>query len=81
MRRLSVFVAALPRDSSTARELHGPLADWSTEAVLLADVFHALSGERHPALPKPNTARSRPDADRARAALLAQRARTQGESQ
>jgi hypothetical protein len=80
LRRLSVLVAALPRDSSTARELHGPLADWSTEAVLLADVFHALTGERHPALPKPKAAR-RPDANSARAALLAQRARTRGDTQ
>ncbi|GAA0627352.1 hypothetical protein GCM10009534_74080 [Kribbella sandramycini] len=79
MRRLSVLVDALPRESATARAMHGELADWSTEAVLLADVWSALTGERHPALPKKST--RRPDADQARAALMAQRARLQEDPQ
>lgn len=78
MRRLSVLVDALPRESATSRVMHGELADWTTEAVLLADVWSALTGERHPALPKPKAKSA--DATATRAALMAQRARLQGDT-
>ncbi|MFJ2264358.1 hypothetical protein ACIOKD_39810 [Streptomyces sp. NPDC087844] len=42
-RRLSVLVQHLPRDSATARELHGEAADWSVTDYLLASVVDQLA--------------------------------------
>jgi hypothetical protein len=42
-RRLSVLVQHLPRDSATARELHGESADWSVTDYLLASVVDQLA--------------------------------------
>jgi hypothetical protein len=50
LRQLSVMVHALPVDSSVAM-LNGP--GWTVGDYLLADVFLALTGESHPADPRP----------------------------
>ncbi|MEV4035107.1 hypothetical protein [Streptomyces umbrinus] len=42
-RRLSVLLQHLPRDSATARELHGESADWSVTDYLLASVVDQLA--------------------------------------
>ncbi|MCX5605482.1 hypothetical protein OG418_24220 [Streptomyces phaeochromogenes] len=42
-RRLSVLLQHLPRDSATARELHGESADWSVTDYLLATVVDQLA--------------------------------------
>ncbi|MEV2192913.1 hypothetical protein AB0I02_18270 [Streptomyces phaeochromogenes] len=42
-RRLSILVQHLPRDSATARELHGESADWSVTDYLLASVVDQLA--------------------------------------
>lgn len=41
-RQLSVYLAGLPRDSATAREVGGPDIDWDLHAHLLAAAFDAL---------------------------------------
>ncbi|UIW13268.1 tail assembly chaperone [Arthrobacter phage Crewmate] len=70
-RRLSVLIEKLPPDSATAR--HYAKADgWDTHAFLLADLFHAFTGEVHPARPKPQGASRYAEL---RARLEAQKAR------
>ena len=73
LRRVSQLAAHLPRESATYQALGGEHAKWTTEAVLLADLFHAWTGNPHPSLPKDTS-----KADRARdvtARLKAHRAR------
>lgn len=50
IRKFSVLVKHLPRDSATTSALD-ETARWTIEAVLLADLYHAWTGEVHPALP------------------------------
>ena len=53
VRRLSVLVDNLPDDSATARRQTKGQNAWDLHALLLADVFHALTGEPHPSRPQP----------------------------
>lgn len=73
-RRLSVLIEQLPPDSATARKLSG--ADgWTRLEFLVTDLFHAFTGEEHPARPKPTAGSSANRYGRLRAALEAQKAR------
>lgn len=71
-RRLAVLADRLPPGSVTWARLRGMPSGWDYGDVLLADVYHALTGEAHPLRPA-QKAVSR-YADR-RAALEAQKAR------
>lgn len=70
-----MLVAHLPPDSATWAVLNGVEHGWTLTDFLLADVFHALTGEPHPS--RPSTAKAqKASRDSAKvAALLAQRAR------
>jgi hypothetical protein len=74
LRRLSVLLAGLPDGSATWAARNGIDPGWDVRALLLADVFHALSGHAHPARPAPKkqsryaSARARLEAQRARLA-------------
>lgn len=52
LRRLWVLVSKIPRDSNTARLLHGEAAEWVTTDYLLAQIFNeqrrAHAGKRVP---------------------------------
>lgn len=50
LRRLSVLIHTLPPESATTQSLE-PVRGWSVTDYLIADVFHAVSGEPHPARP------------------------------
>ena len=56
-RRLSVLLHHLPADSATHVALTDTPAAWSLQSFLLADVYAALTGEQHPARPKPKSSR------------------------
>lgn len=49
---------------------------WDTVAYLMADVYHALTGQMHPARPRPDESKKSTRYAKLRAALEAQRART-----
>lgn len=49
---------------------------WDTVAYLMADVYHALTGQPHPSRPKPEEAQKSTRYAKLRRALEAQRART-----
>lgn len=42
-RRLGVLVAALPRESATARAQHGEAVEWSSADYLLAAIYDVLA--------------------------------------
>jgi hypothetical protein len=74
LRRLSVLLHHLPADSATVRARSGLPTGWDLHAFLLADLFHAFTGEPHPSRPSQRASKS----DRYRAArdrLEQQRAR------
>lgn len=71
LRRLSHLLAQLPPESATSR-IASDVDGWLTGDFLLADVYHALTGEAHPSRPKP---RSGSRYAEKRRALEAQRAR------
>ncbi len=54
MRRLSVLIAQLPEGSATWAKRAQVPPGWTTQTWLLADLFHAMSGEKHPARPVPS---------------------------
>lgn len=72
LRRLSVLVAHLPPGSATWAAQHGIPGGVDLTAVVLMDVYHALTGEEHPARPKP-----RATSGASRAADLRERLRAQ----
>lgn len=51
IRRLSVFLSNLPPDSAVHRR-YSSTDGWQTEHFLLADLFHAFTGEAHPSRPQ-----------------------------
>lgn len=53
LRRLSVLVAHLPPESATARHFSSIPEGWDTHAFLIADLYHGLTGNPHPARPQP----------------------------
>ena len=58
VRRLAVLVHHLPDGGHVWAALTKEQAGWSLEALLLADVFHALTGKQHPAREKSAAART-----------------------
>ena len=58
MRRLSVLVNHLPDGGHVWAKLTHEQPGWSLEALLLADVFAALTGKQHPAREKSQAART-----------------------
>ena len=56
LRRLSILVENLPPDAGVWADLHGIARGWTLTDLLLADIFHALSGEPHPSRPSPKAA-------------------------
>lgn len=74
VRRLVVLVRYLPPDAAVWSEQSGVDFGWSLTDYLLADLFHVLAREPHPARPSPKRDKKR-DAGRLAAALLAQRER------
>ncbi len=54
MRRLSVLVAYLPAGSAVWAIENGLPYGWDLDSVLLTDLFHAFTGQQHPARPKPS---------------------------
>ena len=49
-------MAGLPTDSATARHYADPeTTGWGVTALLVADIYHVLTGERHPGRPNPKT--------------------------
>lgn len=80
VRRLAVLIAGLPPESATSAAVAGRPAGWTVEALVVADVFHAVTGKPHPSRPGPSGAGSTASAAAARhkdlaARLAAQRAR------
>ena len=74
---MSVLVAGLPHDSASARRYADPeTTGWDVTAYLVADLYQAFTGERHPGRPTPKTSgpsryaalRSRLQAQRSRLA-------------
>lgn len=58
MRRLSVLVNHLPDGGHVWAKLTKEQPGWSLEALLLADVFAALTGKTHPARERSEIART-----------------------
>jgi len=58
MRRLSVLADHLPDGGHVWAAQTGEQQGWSVEALLLADVFWALTGEQHPSRQKSVDART-----------------------
>jgi hypothetical protein len=58
MRRLSVLADQLPDGGHVWAAQTGEQPGWSVEALLLADVFWALTGEQHPSRKKSVDART-----------------------
>jgi len=58
MRRLSVLTDHLPDGGHVWSAQTGEQPGWSVEALLLADVFWALTGEQHPSRQKSVDART-----------------------
>ncbi|MFD0044746.1 hypothetical protein ACFVGV_06100 [Pseudarthrobacter scleromae] len=56
LRRLSVLIHHLPADSATARATGDASPGWDVSAYLLADLYHAWTGQAHPARPQPKKA-------------------------
>jgi hypothetical protein len=67
-------VRHLPPESATARHYNPEAIGWDVTSYLVSDLYHALTGEQHPARPTREAKRSRYADLRAR--LEAQRART-----
>ncbi|MGI5493817.1 hypothetical protein [Microtetraspora malaysiensis] len=55
-RRFKILLKHLPADSATARAVGH--SGWTTADYLISDVWHALTGEQHPARPQAVTSRS-----------------------
>lgn len=72
IRRFSVLIKHLPPDSATVRALD-PNTIWQLIPVLLADIYHAWTGEVHPLLPTKEIKAARHTELAAK--LMAQRAR------
>lgn len=75
LRRLSVFIEHLPPESATARRFSNLPTGWDTHAFLLADLYHALCGNAHPARPQPKDESKRGRYAEARLKLDAQKRR------
>lgn len=75
VRRLSVLIAHLPPDSATWAAHHGIPEGWALTDYLLADVYHALTGEEHPARPTRPRTSAHPQAADLLARLREQRER------
>lgn len=70
LRRVSVLIANLPAGSAVWSALHNIPYGWTLTDLLLADLFHAVSGEAHPARPtgkKSNAERAKELAERLKA--------------
>lgn len=76
LRRLSVLVRNLPAEAATARQVSKSAPGWDTVAYLMADVYHALTGQPHPSRPQPEEGKKSTRYAKLRKALEAQRART-----
>lgn len=75
IRRLSVLIHHLPPESACARQLSKTEAGWDVHAYLLSDLYHAFTGNPHPARPKPEAANKSTRYSTLRKALEAQRER------
>lgn len=75
IRRLSVLIHSLPNDSATATKAGQVEAGWDVHAFLLADLYHAFTGEPHPSRPQPKSADGASRYKRLREALERQKAR------
>jgi hypothetical protein len=80
LRRLCSLIAYLPPGSATWAAQGGLPYGWSLTDLLLADLFHATTGEKHPARPSGNEKATKERAEKVAAALLAQRKRLGQES-
>lgn len=74
LRQVSVYVAGLPPGSATWAAIYGVPQGLTMTDFLLMDVYHALTGEEHPARPKSQKRRAHEASD-LRARLRAQSAR------
>lgn len=74
LRRVSVLLHYSPEDSACKRLDVDLPPGWDVHALLLADLFHAFTGEPHPSRPTGGKGKSSRYAEQ-RAALEAQRAR------
>lgn len=75
IRRLSVLIHHLPPESACARQLSRASTGWDVHAFLLSDLYHAFTGNPHPARPKPEAASKSSRYATLRKALEAQRER------
>jgi hypothetical protein len=75
LRRLSVLIHHLPPEAATVRLLSKAETGWDVVAYLLADLYHALTGSKHPARPTPEAASKSSRYSKLRKALEAQKAR------
>lgn len=55
VRRLSVLISHLPEGSAVWSKRSDIPRGWTTQSWLMADLFQAMSGEAHPARPKPGS--------------------------
>jgi hypothetical protein len=53
LRRLSVYLHNLPPESAVHQWRSGLPRGWDLHSLLLADLFHAFTGQPHPNRPKP----------------------------
>lgn len=73
LRMILVRTRAFPPDSAVGRAL-GIELGWKVGDYLLADVYHALTGKRHPARPRGTRSRVKaPTPDRAKKVAAARR--------
>lgn len=75
LRKLSVLVTHLPPGSAVWSAETDLDYGWTLTDILLTDLFHALTGETHPARPKAKKSKSSPSTKDMRDALIAQRKR------
>ena len=80
VRRLIVLVEALPSGSAVWAVTNDVPYGWTLTDILVADLFHAMTGTAHPARPKGASSSRSSSPQALQAALLAQRARTRGHS-
>lgn len=73
LRKLAVLVSHLPPGSAVWTVETDLDYGWTLTDILLTDLFHAFTGEEHPARPKPKAAKK--DATSMLEKLKAQRAR------
>lgn len=70
-----MLIHNLPPESACARQLSKAVTGWDTHAYLLSDIYHAFTGQPHPARPKPDAANNSSRYAKLRKALEAQKKR------